>query len=309
MVGIITDIQRFSLNDGPGIRTTVFFKGCNIACKWCHNPETINRRNQLMFYEEQCIGCGRCFRVCPQSVHRIEDGRHVIDLEKCAACGKCVEACYAEALRFPGKKVTLEEVGHKILQDKAYYDLSGGGVTLSGGEVFCQAEFADAIVDFCREKNIPVAAETNLHHNFAAIEPTLKKLDLVMCDLKIWDEDKHKEYTGVSSKLVKENIRKLDGLGIPVIVRTPLIPGATDDDANLLAIPEFVAGLKNVQYYELLNFNPLGGSKYKALHFPYEYAQAKPFSQERLEHIRELLKDYRIVRQDGVLAYFGRQGD
>ena len=265
-----------------------------MACKWCHNPETINGRNQLMFYEDQCIGCGRCFSVCPQSVHRMEDDKHVIDFDRCVACGKCVEACFAEALRFPGREVTVEEVGREIVQDIPYYQLSEGGVTLSGGEVFCQTAFAEKIVDFCKEKGIPVAVETNLYHNFAVIEPVLKKLDLVMCDLKIWDEEKHKTYTGVSSQLIKENMKKLDALGIPMIVRTPLIPGATDDNENLLSIAEFLAGLKNVQYYELLNFNPLGGSKYKALHYTYDYADAKPFSQARLEEIRKLLKDYRV---------------
>ena len=294
MVGKITDIQRFSLNDGPGIRTTVFFKGCNMACKWCHNPETINGRNRLMFYENQCIGCGRCFRVCPRSVHRVENGKHVIDFEKCVVCGKCVEFCYAEALRFPSREVSIEEVEKEIVQDKAYYDLSGGGVTLSGGEVFCQVGFADAIVDFCRENRIAVAVETNLCHDFAVMEPVLKKLDLVMCDLKIWDDAKHKAYTGVSNQLIKTNIKKLDQLGIPMIVRTPLIPGATDDEENLISIAEFVKGLKNVRYYELLNFNPLGGSKYKALHFDYEYAQTKPFPQARLGEIKELLKDYNV---------------
>lgn len=294
VVGKITDIQRFSLNDGPGIRTTVFFKGCNMACRWCHNPETINKKNQFMFYESQCIGCGRCFRVCPLSVHRVEDGKHVIDFKKCVGCGKCVESCYAQALRFPSREVTIEEVGKEIMQDKAYYDLSCGGVTLSGGEVFCQIDFADAIVDFCRKNSIAVAVETNLYHNFEGMEPVLKKLDLVMCDLKIWDEEKHKVYTGVSSQLIKENIKKLDQLGIPMIVRTPLIPGATDDEENLISIAEFVKTLKNAWYYELLNFNPLGGSKYKALHFDYEYAQTKPFSQAKLDEIKELLKEYNV---------------
>ena len=294
VIGKITDIQRFSLNDGPGIRTTVFFKGCNIACKWCHNPETINSRNQIMFYEEQCIGCGRCFSVCPHSVHRIEDGKHVVDFEKCMACGKCIEVCYAEALRFPGREVDVEYVKREILQDKPYYDLSGGGVTLSGGEVFCQKAFADAIVDICKDEGISVAVETNLHHNFEFIEPILKKVDLVMCDLKVWDEDTHRRFTGASNQIVKENIERLDKIGVPMIVRTPLIPGATDDNNNLLEIAEFLSNLKNVQYYELLNFNPLGGSKYKALHQEYDYAGAKPFSQERLDEIKELLKDYKV---------------
>ena len=168
--GLITDIQRFSLNDGPGIRTTVFFKGCNMRCEWCHNPETICHQKEIMFYESKCIGCGKCFKVCPVGAHKVIDGTHVIDREKCTLCGKCVENCYAEALVFSAKEMTSDEIMSEILQDKVYYEESGGGVTLSGGEVTCQKELALEIVKMCKKNGIKTAVETNLLMPFESIK-------------------------------------------------------------------------------------------------------------------------------------------
>ncbi len=294
MKGNVTDIQRFSLNDGDGIRTTVFLKGCNMHCTWCHNPETIEHINNILFYKENCIGCGKCFAVCPQGVHVLEDGAHKLRLDRCVHCGKCVDVCFAQALRLAGRSMTTEEVMEHIVQDIPYYQYSGGGVTLSGGEVFCQKDFAESIVDACREQDIPVAVETNLLHSFDQIAPILKKLDLVMFDIKLMDGKQHKKYTGTDNRLILENAKKLDELGIPMIVRTPLIPGVTDADENLLAIAEFAAGLKNFRLYELLNFNPLGGSKYTAMNRDNAFAQARPLNEARLAHIRQLLRDYSI---------------
>lgn len=294
MYGEITDIQRFSLNDGDGIRTTVFFKGCNMACVWCHNPETISHKKNLMFYPEKCIGCGRCFDVCPSGVHTIKDGVHIIDYKSCTACGKCTEACYAEALRFSSRTVSLADIEKEIVQDIPYYNLSGGGVTISGGEVFCQSEFCEAIVDLCKEKGIGVAVETNMHHPFEKIEPILKKLDFVMLDVKLFDTEAHKRYTGVGNELILENIKKLDKLGIPMIIRTPLIPGITDTLDNLTAISKFVSSLKNVRYYELLNFNMLGGAKYDALGIENELKDARPLDEDKLASIRAALSDVNL---------------
>lgn len=294
MKGNVTDIQRFSLNDGDGIRTTVFLKGCNMHCTWCHNPETIAHTNDILFYATNCIGCGKCFSVCPQDAHIIENGQHKLLRDKCIGCGKCVDTCYAEALRFSSKCMTTEEVMAHIVQDTAYYQYSGGGVTLSGGEVFCQKDFAESIVDACCEKGISVAVETNLLHSLGQIMPILQKLDFVMFDIKLMDSQQHKKYTGTDNRMILENARELDKLGIPMIIRTPLIPGITDTDENLQAIAAFTAGLKNCCVYELLNFNPLGDSKYTALDRENPFAKERPLSEERLAHIREILRDYRI---------------
>ena len=294
MIGNITDIQRFSLNDGDGIRTTIFFKGCNMHCDWCHNPETIARSNDLMFYECNCIGCGQCFEVCKQKVHTMENDKHMLRMEKCIGCSRCVNICFAEALRFSSRSVSTEEVMEEVLQDRAYYDYSGGGVTLSGGEVFCQTDFAESIIDACVTEGINVAVETNLLNSFDKIAPVLRKLALVMFDIKLFDNEMHKKYTGTDNAIVLKNAAEIDELGIPLIVRTPLIPGVTDSDENLLAIAEFVSKLKNVSIYELLNFNPLGESKYKALARSNSCSDARPLSAEKLEHIRTLLKEYNV---------------
>ena len=299
MKGMITNIQRFSLTDGDGIRTTVFFKGCNMRCSWCHNPETIERARQLMLYESRCIDCGKCFAACPTGAQRMNDGKHVIDRALCVNCGRCAEVCYAEALVMCGEEMSLDDVMYQIRQDKAYYESSGGGVTLSGGEVLCQREFAEALADACHAENIGVAVETNLCFSFEQARELLSKVDLVMCDLKIFDDAAHKEHTGVSNKSILENIARLDELGIPVIVRTPLIPGVTDSADNIRAIAEYIKDMKNLFRYELLNFNPLGEGKYKALNADNPFESARPFGEDRLSELRTLLNEigipYKIV--------------
>ena len=292
--GLITDIQRFSLNDGPGIRTTVFLKGCNMRCEWCHNPETISHKKEIMFYENKCIGCGRCLEVCPSGVHIAKDGKHIIDREKCTLCGKCVSECYAEALVFSAKEMTSDQVVAEVLQDKVYYDESKGGVTLSGGEVTCQKDFALEIVEKCKAKGIKTAIETNLLIPFEQIKEILSAVDLVMLDVKIFDNESHKKHTGVSNAQVLENLKKLDGLGVPFIVRTPLIPGISDSEENLSAIAGFIAGFKNLSHYELLNFNPLGASKYKSLSSENKFEDARPFEKSKLEAVAERLSEFGI---------------
>lgn len=299
MQGIITNIQRFSLTDGDGIRTTVFFKGCNMHCTWCHNPETINNHSELMFYETKCIGCGKCFEACPTGAQQIKDGKHIIDRDKCVNCGKCASVCYAEALVMCGKKMSVEDVMYQVRQDKAYYDSSKGGVTLSGGEVLCQKEFAIALTEACHKENIKVAVETNLCFSYDYAKELLSKVDLIMCDLKIFDEEEHKKHTGVSNVNIIENIKLIDSLGIPVIVRTPLIPGATDSAENIKSIANYIKGMKNLFRYEILNFNPLGEGKYKALDAENKFESARPFGEDKLAVIREILENigisYKIV--------------
>lgn len=273
--GVVTSIQRFSLNDGPGIRTTVFFKGCNLRCGWCHNPETIHPKNELLIFSEKCIHCGHCREICPSP-------------EKCSGCGKCAEVCWAGAREMAGCRVTVEDVMAQVIQDEDYYRDSGGGVTLSGGEVFCQAEFASALAGACREAGIPVAAETNLLFDFERMLPGLKKFDLIMFDIKLFDSGAHQRWTEVGNELIMENVKRLDGLGVPLIARTPLIPGATDSAENITAIANMLAELKHLQYYELLNFNPLGDSKYRALGRDNSFAGARPLPGETFRRLLEL---------------------
>lgn len=288
-MGTVSNIQRFSLNDGDGIRTTVFLKGCNMKCEWCHNPETLSKNTELMFYEAKCIGCGKCFEACPNKAHKAENGKHIIDRTLCTNCGKCAEICYAQALVMCGKEMTVSDVMKEVRQDKEYYKNSGGGVTISGGEVLCQKDFAKEICIACHDEGIKVAVETNLSFPFDYAKELLLHTDLIMCDIKIFDDNSHTKHTGVSNKLLLENIKKLDSLNIPVIVRTPLIPGVTDSEENISAIAAYIKGMKNLRRYEILNFNPLGEGKYKSMGKENKFEKCRPFKADDLTYIEKIL--------------------
>ena len=303
MEGMITEVERFALNDGPGIRTTVFLKGCNMKCAWCHNPETISMRRDLHYYASKCISCYKCVYACPCKAQKRINNVHMYYPNLCVKCGRCAEICYAGAMVISGKKVTTEEVMHEIMQDKPYYLTSGGGVTISGGEVFCQREFAESIIDACRDNGIQTAVETNLNFPWEEIEPVIRKLDLVMCDLKINDSEEHKKWTGVGNETIKASLASLAQSGVPFIVRTPLIPGATDADENIAAIASYLKDINqngSLLYYELLNFNPLGDTKYQSLKKKNPFSEARPLPEARLEQLKKIAGQAGIpVRTEG----------
>jgi len=287
--GILTGIQRFSLNDGPGIRTTVFFQGCNMHCVWCHNPETIPMKPKLMFYPLKCVGCGACIHVCPTGAQTLCGGEHKIDRSKCVSCGKCVENCFSSALVMSGRAYTVDEVLSEVLQDREYYVQSGGGVTFSGGECTLQSGFLIELAKACRANGIAAALETNIDLPFEKLQPIFSEMDLIMFDLKLADSAAHETWTGMKNERVKENILQTNRLGIPMIARTPLIPGATDTVENIQAIIDFLAPLEHVTLYELLNFNPLGGSKMDALGEENPFACTKPLKKDALNELTEAL--------------------
>lgn len=225
---LVADIQRASIHDGPGIRTTVFFKGCPLNCAWCHNPECISFEQEILYYPEKCIGCK-----------------------------KCDQGCFSGAKVICGKKMTKEELLKEVLLDKPYYKETGG-VTFSGGEPLCHKEFLNEFIDILKNENINTAIESSLIYFDKEI---FSKIDYIMVDLKLFDDELHKKYTGVSNKPILENFRKLDELNKPYIVRTPIIKGVTDLDS----IKEFIKTLKNVKEHETLKYHPLGIEKAKAL--------------------------------------------
>lgn len=286
MNGTITNIQRFSLHDGDGIRTTVFLKGCNMRCAWCHNPETLEEENTPLFYARKCIGCGHCYTACPTGARKLNFQR-----PPCIGCGKCADVCYPEAIKMASKKMSAEEVMNEIRQDALYYRYSGGGVTFSGGEALCQKDFVAEVAAACRAEGLETAIETNLFHKFDEIRPALEKMTLIMADIKLMDCDAHIKWTGVPNDLILENAKRLGELGIPIIFRTPLIPGVTDTEENLMVTAKFVSQIPNVLYYELLNFNPLGADKYTALRMDNAFRSAKPLPKARLAEIEAALKD------------------
>lgn len=290
MQGMITEIERFALNDGPGIRTTVFFKGCNMHCDWCHNPETISPGRDLHYYASKCIGCYKCVYACPCKAQKRINNMHMYYPNICVKCGKCAEVCYAGAMAVSGKKMSVEDVMFEVRQDKPYYTSSGGGVTLSGGEVTCQLDFAAALCDACHEERIPVGIETNLFLPWEKMSGFIGKVDLVMCDLKLWDSAAHRAHTGVENDQIIKNIRCLADSGKPFLVRTPLIPGVTDSEDNIHAIAEYLASVtagSGFLYYELLNFNPLGNAKYESLKKKNPYAGEKPLPPDRVSALKQ----------------------
>ena len=269
MKGMVSDIQRFSLHDGPGIRTTVFLKGCNLRCRWCHNPESLSPERQLQFLPAKCIGCGACLEACPRGVHGLADGRRTLRRDRCAACGACTEICYAGALVLVGREMTAEEVLAEVLPDRSYYRNSGGGVTLSGGEPLAQADFCQEVLTRCRAEGIHTAVETNLAWPADRITGLLDALDLVMADLKLISPAAHERWTGAPNEQILANARRLAGEPVDLIVRTPVVPGVNDTPEEIGRIADVIRGFENLLYYELLPYHPLGAGKYESFGMDY----------------------------------------
>lgn len=283
MQGVITDIQRFSVHDGPGIRTTVFFKGCNLRCFWCHNPETHRLEPELQLQLVRCIGCGACFAACQVGAHRMDDGARVFDRERCAACGRCAAECYAEALTLVGRQVTVAQVMAEVLADRPFYENSGGGVTLSGGEPLLQPAFCAALLSACRAEGLHTAVETAANVPWELLERLLPLLDLVMVDIKVLDDAQHIAATGVSNARILANAQRLGATDKPLIVRTPVIPGVNDTRDEIAAIARFAAGLQTLVYYELLPFHPMAAAKYDSLGREYAARSLKRPSPDTLD--------------------------
>lgn len=253
MKATIFDIERNSFVDGPGIRTTVFFKGCNLRCKWCHNPESQSAKKQMMFYKSKCTGCGKCKEVCPNK------------LEKCDFCGKCELFCLQDARIVCGKDYTVDEVFSEVIKDKSFYENSGGGVTFSGGECMLQIDFLLEILKKCKENGIHTAVDTAGNVPWSSFEKIMPYTDLFLYDVKCLSQQLHIEGTGVSNKLLLENLKKLsacfDG---DIIIRVPVICGFNADEAEIRSIGEFLKTLK-VKKTELLPYHKMGEHKYDAL--------------------------------------------
>jgi pyruvate formate lyase activating enzyme len=283
MNGIVTNIQRFSIHDGPGIRTTVFLKGCNLRCFWCHNPETLSPRPELQIFPDRCISCGECFQRCPNGCHVMVDGAREFKRELCQGCGICAETCYAECLVLVGWVKTVDEVVEEVLRDRPFYETSKGGVTLSGGEPLLQRDFSYAILERCKAEGLHTAIETAANYPWERVASILPVTDLVMMDIKLMDAQKHRECTGVSNERILDNALRLGQQSQPLIVRTPIIPGVNDNPEEVTAIARFVAQLPNLLYYELLPFHPMARGKYNSLDLDYRAAELATPPKETME--------------------------
>lgn len=263
VIANISNISRCSLHDGPGLRTVVYLKGCPLHCMWCHNPETISTKKEIMFRPEKCICCGRCLEVCPDS-YRIKDEKIDFQRGNCKGCGKCAEECPSTAISIAGNTMTVDEVFTEIAKDAPYFSESDGGVTFSGGECLMQADFTAALAKKCKEANISTAIESAFFVPYANVEKVLPFIDFVFADLKIPDAQQHQKYTGASNTLIIENIRKISHIHKHITVRIPLIPGVNDSEESMAAfariIDTFGSGIIGV---ELLKYNYMAGSKYR----------------------------------------------
>lgn len=284
--GWIFDIKRFAVHDGPGIRTTVFLKGCPLRCIWCHNPESISPKPERVFLPDKCIACGACMEVCPQGAWQVSaSGRRVYYPERCDLCGRCVEACYAEALVMYGREVTVEDVMAEVRKDAAFYERSGGGVTLSGGEPLMQADFTAALLRQCKAEGFHTALDTCGHAAWEAVEKALPHVDLVLYDVKYVDPDRHREQTGASNRRILANLRKLSRRGVPVEVRMLIIPTVNDSPDDIEAAADFLAPLENITAVRLLAYHRLAGSKYERLGRENTMPDVGPPGREQLERI------------------------
>ncbi|NQT85639.1 glycyl-radical enzyme activating protein [bacterium] len=260
--GIIFNIKRYAIHDGPGIRTTVFLKGCPLRCVWCHNPESIATAREHMFRAQRCLRCDQCVDACPTGALEAVGS---VDIGRCTLCGACSDACPSRALELMGRQVTVAEVMDEVERDIVFYDRSGGGATLSGGEPLLQPEFATALLAACRERGIHTALDTTCFAPWATIEAVRPHVCLFLCDVKHMDSAEHQRLTGVPNETILDNIRRLAAIGENVILRVPLIPGANDSSGNITATGAFAVSLRTVEHVHLLPYNEGGRAKAERL--------------------------------------------
>ncbi|MDR2111445.1 MAG: glycyl-radical enzyme activating protein [Spirochaetaceae bacterium] len=302
MNAVILDIQRMSTEDGPGLRTTVFFKGCNLACPWCHNPESISRKPDLNWFDRKCMGCDTCKTLCPQGAILKDQGGLRFDRSRCAAdfrkngdgpglsCQRCAEGCPNGAIEIKGRSMEVEELCRELLKDRAYFGAEGG-ITLSGGEALMQGEAAAALAKSLKAAGISVAVDTAGCYDYRVMEAMLPHIDLVLYDIKIFDAALHKRLVGTDNLIILENYRKLAEGGVRVWVRTPIIEGATDGEENIKAIGDFIRRTGLPEKWELCAFNNLCRDKYDRLDRDWDYKNTGLTLKAHIEGLTEIARE------------------
>jgi pyruvate formate lyase activating enzyme len=298
ITGTVFNIQRFSIQDGPGIRTTVFLKGCPLTCLWCSNPESQHPFPEVAHRDSLCIHCGECLKACSHgAIHLIahdESSKVKIDRVKCINCGACVQTCKGGALKLYGQVMSVEEAFAEVRRDTAFYANSGGGVTASGGEPLSQAEFVAELFHCCRRTGIHTTIETCGYGSVPDLEKILSETDLVLFDLKLMDGNDHRKFTKKLNRVILRNARLIVAKGIPMIIRIPLIPGVNDSEDKLNSLARFVSELNYERRVNLLPYHRLGEGKYKMLDRPYELALVQPPEDEHMREGMELFKRYNL---------------
>jgi len=302
--GIIFDIQRWSIHDGPGIRSNVFFKGCPLRCKWCSNPESQEVYQELAFFRGKCIGCGRCITNCPyQAITPSEEG-NIIDYTICQRqCyqGKggyaCTSQCYAKALKVIGEKVPLPDIMKEVLSDSKLYEQSGGGITVTGGEPFTQPDFLLELLRFSKEKGLHTTVETCAFTSWKYFEPALDYIDFLFVDFKLYDEEKHIAYTGTSNKIIKENLCRINEYAknhkLTLVIRTPVITGINDSEEEIRLIAAWIKEhLSEVHIYQLLPYHRLGRGKYHDIGKSYELEETEPPAADVIGALEQIIRSH-----------------
>ncbi len=297
--GIIFDIKKFSIHDGPGIRTTVFLKGCPLSCWWCHNPESQAPQPELMLWGGRCIRCGACLAVCEQGAIFWDGDVAATDRSKCTLCGECVEVCYAEAREMVGRERTVAWVMEEIERDLPFYDQSGGGVTFSGGEPLLQRDFLLALLRACQRREIHTAVDTCGFASWETLDSVREYVDLFLYDLKLMDEAQHRRFTGLSNELILRNLQMLSARGHHIFLRVPIIPGVNDDGDSVRQIGAFAAALPHLDRVDILPYHGAAAEKHHRLNKVYGLPDTRPPSDERMADVAQILEEFGLQVQIG----------
>ena len=290
----IFDLKHYAVNDGPGIRTTVFFKGCPLRCAWCHNPESQSSQPELVLHMDRCIDCGACREVCPQGAITPDNP---LDRSRCTVCGACVDVCYSAARQMVGYEIGLDELWTRVERDIPFHRQSGGGVTFSGGEPLMQADFVLALAERCHENGLHTALDTCGYVAWHIMEKLLPMIDLFLYDIKLMDDSRHRQYTGVSNQCILDNLSNLSAGGAHIQVRMPLIAGVNDDKENIRQCVDFLTALPQLDSVTLMPFHAIGRGKYEALGIPNPLPDAQPPDGTIIKQISEHFRQAAIPVQ------------